>query len=286
MSVVVLTGCSSGIGLESALAFAREGDTTIATMRDVAKADELRRRADDDDLEIHVERLDVVDEQSITSTIGSVVERFGAIVVLVNNAGIANAGPIETQSLDNARRVFETNFWGPVALVREVLPTMRRQRAGVIVNVSSLASLLPATMYNSMYAASKRALNAISEALAGEVEPFGIRVVSIEPGFYETAITGNNISTDEPASEVYEADQTWMRSFFQAGGADGHASPTAVADAIVAAASEPDTPLHRPVGDDAAMYLDLQDQVDGYEGWIEAVLPVVEATVGPRPVGR
>lgn len=286
MSVVVLTGCSSGIGLESALAFARDGDTTIATMRDVGKAAELRRRATADDLEIHIERLDVTDGQAVASTVASVVERHGTIDVLVNNAGIANSGPIETQSLDNARRVFETNFWGPLEVIRAVLPAMRRQRAGVIINVSSLASRLPATMYNSMYAASKRALNSLSEALAGEVEPFGIRVVSIEPGFYETAITGNNISTDEPASEVYEADQKWMRSFFEAGGADGHAHPAAVADAIVAAASEPDTPLHRPVGDDAVMYLDLLAQVDGYEGWLEAVLPVVEATVGTRPVGR
>jgi len=286
MGVIVLTGCSTGIGLEATLAFARRGDTTVATMRNVAKADTLLERAADEGLSVHVEALDVDDDDSVERTIGAGVERFGTVDVLVNNAGIANSGPVEAQSLDNARRVMETNFWGPIRTIRAVLPTMRRQRSGVIVNVSSLASLLPATLYNAMYAASKRALNAVSEALAGEVAPFDIRVVSIEPGFFKTAITENNISDSEPASEVYAADQVWIRSFFEHGGSEGHAHPAAVADAIVAAAIDPDTRLHVPVGDDAAMYLGLLDQVDGYEGWMEAVMPIVESTVGPRPTSR
>ena len=283
MGVIVLTGCSTGIGSEATLAFARRGDTTVATMRNVAKADTLLERAADEGLSVHVEALDVDDDDSVERAIGTVVERFGTIDVLVNNAGIANSGPVEAQSLDNARRVMETNFWGPIRTVRAVLPTMRQQRSGVIVNVSSLASLLPATLYNAMYAASKRALNAVSEALAGEVAPFDIRVVAIEPGVFKTAITENNISESEPASDVYAADQVWIRSFFEQGGSEGHAHPAAVADAIVAAATDPETRLHVPVGDDAAMYLGLLDQVDGYEGWMAAVMPIVESTVGPRP---
>ena len=157
MGVIVLTGCSTGIGLEAALAFARRGDTTVATLRNVAKADTLLERAAGEGLSVHVEALDVDDDDSVERTIGAVVDRFGTVDVLVNNAGIANAGPVEAQSLDNARRVIETNFWGPIRTIRAVLPTMRRQRSGVIVNVSSLASLLPATIYNAMYAASKRA---------------------------------------------------------------------------------------------------------------------------------
>ena len=286
MGVIVLTGCSTGIGLEAALAFARRGDTTVATLRNVAKADTLLERAASEGFTVHVEALDVDDDESVGRTIGTVVERFGTIDVLVNNAGIANSGPVEAQSLDNARRVIETNFWGPIRTIRAVLPTMRRQRSGVIVNVSSLASLLPATMYNAMYAASKRGLNAVSEALAGEVAPFDIRVVSIEPGFFKTGITDNNISESESASEVYAADQVWMRSFFEQGGSAGHAHPSAVADAIVAAAIDPETLLHVPVGDDATMYLGLLDQVGGYEGWMDAVMPIVESTVGPRPTNR
>ena len=282
MSVVLITGCSSGIGLETALAFARRGDITVATMRNMAKADELEKRAADEGLSVLVEQLDVIDETSVSDAVARVMAAHGSIDVLVNNAGVSNAGPVETQSLDIAMALMDTNFWGPVRMIRATLPAMREKRAGVIINVSSLASRLPATMFSSMYAASKHALNSISEALAGEVEPFGIRVVLIEPGSFETQIEANDLSADESVSDAYAADQEWIRSFFAAGVGDG-ASPAVVAEAIVAAAIDPDTSLHTPVGDDAAMYLDLLGQVEGYEGWIDAVIPIVEATVGPRP---
>ncbi len=282
MSVVLVTGCSSGIGLETALAFARRGDTTVATMRNLVKAETLQKRAADEGLRIRVEQLDVTDSASVDAAIAGVVESHGTVDVLVNNAGVASAGPIETMSLDIAMRLMDTNFWGPMRTIRAVLPTMREQRSGVIINVSSLASRVPATMYSGMYAASKHALNSLSEALAGEVATFAIRVVLIEPGFFGTEITANNLSTDEPVSDVYGADQEWIRSFFDAG-IDEQADPAVVADAIVSAATDPATPLHTPVGDDAAMYLDLLSEVEGYEGWMEAVTPIVEATVGPRP---
>ena len=282
MSVVLITGCSSGIGMETALAFARNGDTTIATMRNVAKSDNLLKRAADDGVAIHVEQLDVNAPESIDAAVARVIENHGTIDVLVNNAGVGNTGPIETMSIENAMRLMDTNFWGPMRGIRAALPTMRAQGSGVIVNVSSLASRIPATMYSGMYAASKQALNALSEALASEVEPFGIRVVSIEPGFFGTEITANNISSDEVPNEVYGADQEWIRSFFEAS-VQGGADASIVADAIVSAATDPETPLHRPVGDDAAMYLELQSQVDGYEGWMAAVTPMVESAVGPRP---
>ena len=148
MSVVLITGCSSGIGLESALAFARVGDTTVATMRDLAKADPLRRRAAEEDLQIQIERMDVCDEVSVNGTIADVVQTHGTVDVLVNNAGVSTAGPVETQSLDVAARLMDTNFWGPIRTVRAVLPGMREQGSGVIINVSSLASRLPATLYS------------------------------------------------------------------------------------------------------------------------------------------
>ena len=282
MGVVLITGCSSGIGLESALAFARAGETTVATMRNLAKADSLRRRAAEEDLKIEIEELDVCDAASVNDTIARVVEIHGTIDVLVNNAGVSTAGPIETQSLEIASRLMDTNFWGPMRTVRAVLPGMRERRSGVIINVSSLASRLPATLYSGMYAASKQALNALSEALAGEVDPFGIRVVSIEPGFFSTEIVANLLSRDEPLSAVYGADQEWIRSFME-GRADAGADASSVAEAIVAAARDPQTPLHSPVGEDAEMYLGLWSQVNGYEGWMEAVLPIVAAAVGPRP---
>lgn len=282
MSVVLITGCSSGIGLEAALAFARRGDTAVATMRNLAKADKLRERAAAENLDVMIERLDVNDDDSVASCIDNVINQHGTVDALVNNAGVGSRGPVETMSMDNAAQLMDTNFWGPIRAIRAVLPAMRAQGSGVIINVSSLASRVPAVSYTSMYAASKVALNAISEALAGEVEPFGIRVVSIEPGFFETEISANNLSLDEEKSAAYAADHAWIQSFFEAGVGGGD-DASVVADAIVSAATDPATRLHTTVGDDAAMYLDLLSQVDGYEGWMEAVMPLVEGTVGPRP---
>ena len=282
MAVVLITGCSSGFGLEAALAFAARGDVTVATMRNLGKADELRERADAVGVEVEIEQLDVTDESSVSTAVAGVIDRHGSVDVLVNNAGVGSRGAVETMSMDSAQRLMDTNFWGPIRCIRAVLPTMRAQRSGVIVNVSSLASRVPGTAYSSMYGASKSGLNAVSEALATEVEPFGIRVVSIEPGFFETAISDNNLDRDREFDGPYAADEAWIQSFFDAG-VGGGASPTIVADVIVRAATDPSMPLHTTVGDDADMYLGLLAQVDGFEGWIDAVIPIVEATVGPRP---
>jgi len=282
MSVVLITGCSSGFGLETALAFARRGDTTVATMRNVAKADVLRTRANAEGLTVHVETLDVLDEHSIDNAVTKVLHDHGTIDVLVNNAGVGSTGAIETLSIDDARRLMDTNFWGPIRTTRSVLPTMRQHQSGVIVNVSSISGRVPGTIYQGMYGASKHALNALSEALAGEVEPFSIRVVSIEPGFFATEILANDLSLSREISPVYADDQAWVKAFFDSSAGDAPGADV-VADAIVSAVQDPTTPLHRPVGDDAAMYLDLMSQVDGYEGWMAAVIPLVEATAGPRP---
>lgn len=282
MAIIVITGCSSGIGLETALAFARRGDTAVATMRDLGKAAALQDRAGIENLTVHLEQLDVCDSASVEASIAGIISTHGPIDVLVNNAGILGGGPVETMSIDNAMRLMDTNFWGSMRTIRAALPPMRAQRSGIIINVSSIASRLPANPYGCMYAASKHALNALSEALAGEMAPFGIRVVSIEPGFFKTSISANHSKVNEPISEVYAADQQWLWSFVETGVNNG-ADPAVVAEAIVAAASDPTTPLHRPVGEDAAMYLDLLNEVDGYEGWMEALMPQVEAAGGARP---
>lgn len=283
MAVVLITGCSSGFGLETALAFARRGDVTVATMRNLAKADALRDRAGAAGGGVDIVQLDVNDEASVASAIAGVIERYGTVDVLVNNAGVASNGAVETMSMESAQHLMDTNFWGPIRCIRAVLPSMRAQGSGVIVNVSSIASRVPATAYTSMYAESKPAINAVSEALAVEVQPFGIRVVSIEPGFFETAIVDNNLDLGRELEGPYAEDEAWIRAFFDAG-VGGGASPAIVADVIVRAASDPSTPLHTTVGDDAELYLGLLAQVDGFEGWMNAVTPIVEAAVGPRPV--
>jgi NAD(P)-dependent dehydrogenase (short-subunit alcohol dehydrogenase family) len=118
MAVVLITGCSTGIGLEAALAFARRGDTTYGSMRNLAKADVLHARAEAEGLRVEVVQLDVTDNESVTTAIGVIVERHGAIDVLVNNAGIGSSGPIETIDLDKAAAVYDTNVWGAVRTVR------------------------------------------------------------------------------------------------------------------------------------------------------------------------
>jgi NAD(P)-dependent dehydrogenase (short-subunit alcohol dehydrogenase family) len=282
MSVVLITGCSSGFGLEAAIAFAKRGDTVVATMRNLDKRGELDRRAEAAGVAVEIEQLDVLDQTSIENACRAVLNRHGAVDVLVNNAGVGFPGAVETIPFERARALFDTNFWGPLLVARAVLPAMRDRRSGVIVNVTSLAGRLPGLMYGGMYSASKQALGALSEALAGEVDPFGIRVVCVEPGFFSTEITNNSFNDDAP-SEAYELDEKWFRSFMEASVGDG-ADPAIVAEVIVGAAEDPGTPLHVPVGDDAAMYLDLYGQVGGYEGWIEATLPVVESVVGARPI--
>lgn len=282
MSVVLITGCSTGFGLETALAFARRGDTAVATMRNLAKADALRERADAEGLTVHLETLDVLDQQSIDDAVSKVLQDHGTIDVLVNNAGVSSDGPVETQSIENAMRLMDTNFWGALRMIRSVLPTMRANRSGVIINVSSIAGRIPGIPFSGMYSASKHALGTLSEALAREIEPFSIRVVAIEPGFFATEFVANNLSDDEVQSSVYAADQDWLKKFMDAG-IGGAPGPEIVAKAIVAAADDSSGKLHQPIGDDALMYLDLMRQVDGLEGWNEATTPIIEATAGPRP---
>lgn len=282
MAVVLVTGCSSGIGLETALAFARRGDTVVATMRDPGKGDGLRQRADAEGAELSIESLDVTDEGSVSVAVAKVIGVNGTVDVLVNNAGVIGRGPVETISIEIARQVMETNFWGAINTVRAVLPAMRARGSGVIVNVNSIASKLPVLPYGWMYAASKQALASMTESLAGELKPFGVRVVSFEPGFVATDMVANSLSSEEPRSEPYGADQEWIDGFVGSSVGGGTSAADAAA-AIVSAVTDPDTPLHLPFGEDAASYLELLSEAGSYEAWMEAVIPALEAAAGPRP---
>src|SRR5439155_15434038 len=144
MTVVIVTGCSTGIGLRTAVAFAGNGDTVVATMRNTAKANGLRKAAADAGVEVEVVALDVTSDASARSAVADVLGRHGRIDVLVNNAGVGLSGPVEDFPEDQARAAMETNFWGPVRLARLVLPAMRAHGSGVIVNMSSMTGRLPA----------------------------------------------------------------------------------------------------------------------------------------------
>ena len=283
MSAVLITGCSSGIGLETALAFARRGDATYASMRDPARATRLREGAEAEGLPVEVLALDVTDEASVSAAVRAVERRHGAIDVLVNNAGIADSGPVETIPIERAGAVIDTNLWGPVRTARAALPAMRDRGAGVIVNVSSSAGRVPAMPYNGFYAASKHALGAISESLAWELAPFGIRVICIEPGFFATEIFSKSWEEVDEASP-YGADHAWVNRFFVANGEANGGDPAVVAEAIVRAAFDTAGPLHNLVGDDAVGYVDVAARAGSHEGWVAVATGILESVAGPRPL--
>jgi NAD(P)-dependent dehydrogenase (short-subunit alcohol dehydrogenase family) len=205
MSRVLITGCSSGFGLLTALRFAREGDRVYATMRNPDRApEELRRAIAQEKLSIVLLRLDVCDQASVDLAL----QEAGPIDVLVNNAGIELRSPIEDASEEDVRRQFETNVFGAVRVLHAVLPSMRERGRGAIVNVSSIAGLV-ARPFGGYYSATKHALEAISEALYFEVRPFGVRVILIEPGQYATQLLDNAFNGRRfgPASPYWEASE-------------------------------------------------------------------------------
>ncbi len=187
MAVVVITGSSSGFGLQAALAFARNGDTVVATMRDTSRSAALRDAAQSEELAVHIVSLDVTDPGSFSQFAAGTVAEFGAIDVLVNNAGILHPGAFEDLTESRFRQVMETNFFGPMLLSKAVLPQMRAQGSGHIIMMSSLSGIagLPGDV---AYTGSKFALEGASEALRHEVDRWNIRLSLIQAGMYSTQI--------------------------------------------------------------------------------------------------
>ena len=202
MSIVLITGTSSGIGLATALHFARRGHEVWAGLRSPATAGELTQAIGQEKLPIRPVALDVDDEASVTRGVGEVLGTAGRVDVLVNNAGIGGGGPIEEVPVEWAKTLFETNYFGAIRMIRAVLPGMRARGSGAIVNVSSVAGrFVPAG--HGHYAAVKHALEAASEALAQEVQAFGIRVALIEPGLVLTPIFTKARRFADPASPYF-----------------------------------------------------------------------------------
>jgi len=183
--VAVITGTSSGIGFETALAFAREGYYTYATMRDTSKGDKIKEISQKENLKINILELDVDKDDSVKIAIKQVLDQNQRIDVLVNNAGWGIWGCVEDVSIDEFKAQFETNFFGNIRLVQEVVPAMRVKCSGIIVNVSSYAGRIGFPV-SSAYTSSKFALEGLSESLRLELAPFGVNVIVIEPGIVNT----------------------------------------------------------------------------------------------------
>ena len=253
MPVALITGCSSGFGEAIALGFAQRGFKVMATMRKPQSApSRLAALATEKPADFAITRLDVTDPASRQEAIDAAVHRFGRIDVLVNNAGITARGALEDTPEALWRAIFETNLFGPLELIRAVLPVMREQGAGRIVNVTSVAAILKTPLL-AAYAASKHAFDAASAALDIETRSFGVRVACVMPGPFKTALPQN--SQDRQASAPYAAISEHFCKHFDAMEARAPEDLAPVVAAALAAATEADPAIRYTAGTDAIAIL-------------------------------
>lgn len=183
--VAVVTGSSSGIGFETSLLLARRGFYTFATMRNLNKSQKIKDIAKNENISLKVLQLDVTDDKSVKDAFRQINDESSRIDVLVNNAGYGAIGAVEEMSLDEFKSQFETNFFGVIRVTKEVIPIMRNQGNGNIINVSSVGGKIGIPL-NSAYISSKFALEGLSESMRYELAQFGIDVILIEPGVVKT----------------------------------------------------------------------------------------------------
>jgi NAD(P)-dependent dehydrogenase (short-subunit alcohol dehydrogenase family) len=261
--IALITGSSSGFGLLTVVELAKNGFQVIASMRDLRRRERLDQAAASVGVagQIDVHQLDVTNFNAIPEFVEAVVRDYGRLDVLINNAGFAVAGFAEDLKLDEIRLQFETNFFGAVAMTQAVLPTMRRQRSGHIIMVSSIGGLHGSFSISS-YSASKHALEGWSESLRMEVNPLGIKVVLVEPGSFETdiwtrgAVLGEKMRDgSSPNRERAERMRTTIAKIQKR-------DPVQVARLIAAIAQDPNPRLRYLVGPDARMQL-----------WMKRLLP-------------
>lgn len=254
---VLITGASTGIGRATAERFQREGWNVGATMRSPNDGQELSALPN-----VHVIRLDVTDPESITSAVAEVTERFGSIYALINNAGFAAYGPLEITSAETIRRQLDTNVIGLLEVTQAVIPVMRNQGEGVIVNISSYGGRL-AFPFGSLYHGSKFAVEGISEALVYELLPVGIRVKVVEPGDVATDFAGRSfVATMDPEGGPYRETQQSVMTNWGARMQENIGNADDVADVIFTAATDGSNQLRYISGDDAATILGARQTLD------------------------
>ena len=256
-NVALVTGCSSGIGLETAISLAREGHFTYATMRNMKKSEDLDKILHDEDLPIKILELDVDDEESVVNAIGKIMDEKGKINTLVNNAGWGMWGTVEDVSIEEFKQQFETNFFSIIRMIQKVAPIMRKQKSGNIVNVSSVAGRIgfPVTP---AYISSKFALEGLSECLRFELGPFGINIIIIEPGviktnFFDSMKMAKKSNSDSVYNEITSKVVSGVKMMAEMG-----TEPKEVANTIIKSINA-ENPLPRYiVGNDAMMFLEAK----------------------------
>jgi NAD(P)-dependent dehydrogenase (short-subunit alcohol dehydrogenase family) len=261
--VALVTGSSSGIGYETALALARDGYQTFASMRDVNKAQELTDVSDKENLSIRILQLDVDKEESIVNAIKKVTSDAGRIDVLVNNAGYGQFGCTEDVSVDEFRKQFETNFFSVVRIIQEVAPIMRKQGSGTIVNISSVAGKigLPGSP---AYISSKFALEGLGECLRYELGMFGIKTTLIEPGVIKTKFFDSMKIPDSKIDPKYkQLTDNMLRGLKMM--MEMATPPSQVAEVVIKAIHSEEILPRYIVGTDAAMFMEAKNSKSDLE---------------------
>jgi NAD(P)-dependent dehydrogenase (short-subunit alcohol dehydrogenase family) len=260
-NIALVTGSSSGIGFHTSLFLARAGFYTYATMRNLGKSSKIIDNAQEDNLPLEVLRLDVTDDKSVKDVINTIAVKQKRIDVVVNNAGYGSTGAVEDFSIDEIKAQFETNFFGVIRVIQYVLPIMRKQRSGVIVNISSIGGRI-AFPFSPSYASTKFALEGLSEALQYEVEQFGIKVILVEPGIIRTNFFDNILKAKRaadpasPYSELLQRRINRVKTMFENGTA-----PEEVAKVILKAITSITPDLRYLVGSDANSLIEKRKNV-------------------------
>jgi NAD(P)-dependent dehydrogenase (short-subunit alcohol dehydrogenase family) len=263
MPSVLITGTSKGIGLETALAFGRAGYQVYATMRNPSHSPTLADTAARENLPIKISAMDVDSDQSVSDAIAAILKNHGPIDVLVNNAGVEAVGSVEELPLSRFRAVMETNFFGALRCIQPLLPHMRQRRSGCIINVSSVAGRISLPPMSS-YCASKWALEALSEGLAGEMKTFNVRVALVEPGIVNTSMADRIEGTSPESSYAQSARFVTV----YANAAKNPVPPSLVANKILEVAESGTWQLRHPVGPDAMPFLQWRSKMTD-EAWVD-----------------
>lgn len=254
--VAIVTGSSSGIGYETALALARDGYFTYATMRNTSKGEKILEVAKNENLNIEVLELDVDNPESIKSAIAKILGDKNRIDVLVNNAGYGQFGCTEDVPVEDFKKQFETNFFSIVRIIQEVAPTMRNQNSGIIVNISSVVGRmgLPGSP---AYISTKFALEGLSECLRYELGQFGVKVTMIEPGVIKTNFFDSmkipESKSDPKYKQLTDNILSGLKMMVEMG-----TSPAQVAEVIIKAIHDDEILPRYTAGTDAAMFMEAK----------------------------
>ncbi|GGK24540.1 short-chain dehydrogenase/reductase [Yeosuana aromativorans] len=264
MKTVLITGTSKGIGLETALAFGRAGYKVFATMRNPSKASDFKQKIINESLDITISEMDVDSDVSVKKCIDSIIDKHGKVDVLVNNAGIERHGSIEELSMEDFKSIMETNYFGVLRCTKKILPIMRKNQNGCIINVASVSGHISNSPLGA-YAASKFALEAVSEALAQEVKPFDIRVAIVEPGIINTQMA-QDIKSAKTINSIYPQVSRFGGLF--AASLKTPTQPTLVADKILEISESNTWKLRHPVGPDSEPFIQWRASMSD-EQWID-----------------